>query len=306
MTMAKEFVGQEYVAATNGKGLHQHSQGMRILGRVTMTFSVLLTVLSVGVIAFCLVFAICPVYGTSMMTTFNATGEDTDSAITCYLGAPQRGDIVVSKLYLSETSEQTLLNDSRFAPSVYERYPNIDDKGRYMFVIKRLIATAGDVISMYRVDNEYYLYLNGEKLNEDYLDITAAPPSSKNLLQLWNILNEEPYANLSDWLSVPCDQCVSANIYTAANAGTPSALMLTIPADCYFLMGDNRNGVYLVDPATGKKFFCNQSWDSTYLGPIPQANYISRCVDIIENGINLPQYLWNKFVYYVCFGWAWQ
>ena len=101
--MAKGFVGQEYVAATNGKGLHQDSPTTRVLTKLTICGTILVTVVSVAMIAFCVVFAMCPIIGTSMKTTLNASGENTDSAITCILGEPDRGDIIVSKLYLKNT-----------------------------------------------------------------------------------------------------------------------------------------------------------------------------------------------------------
>lgn len=316
--MAKEFVGQEYMAATHGKGLHQHSKGMRILGRATITFSVLVTVISVIMVLCSVIFGICPVNGTSMMTTINATGKDTDSAVVCYLGEPERGDIVVAKLYLKDTNRQkdleTYKNDPDMLNKIYRQFPESDRKGRFQYIIKRLIAKPGDIISMCRIDNEYYIYLNGEKLNENYLDPSTGHPNSKNLQQLWKILDENTLNNqdqlkdttLRDWLSVPYDQCVTPNVYTSPNEGEPSSLMLVIPDDYYFLMGDNRAGLRGIDPETGKTVYFQESWDSTYLGPFHKSQYFSRSLDIISRDTNLPQYLWNQFVYYVCFGWAWQ
>lgn len=319
MTMAKEFVGQEYMAATHGKGLHQHSKGMRILGRLTITFSVLVTIISVLMILGSIFFGLCPVNGTSMMTTINATGKDTDNAFVCYLGEPSRGDIVVSRLYLKDTHEQQYYdanrNNAEAVKFIHRRYPESDRNGRFEYIIKRLIAKPNDKISMCRVGNEYYIYLNGEKLNEDYLSPLTGHPNSKNLIQLWNILDQytlDHYAELKntellqDWLAVPYQQCVTTNTYTSPNEGEPSALMLVVPDDCYFLMGDNRAGLKGVDPETGKTVYFQESWDSTYLGPIPKSQYFCRALDIVDRDTNLPKYLWDKFVYYVCFGWAWQ
>ena len=101
--MAKEFVGQEYMAATNGKGLHEDSIISRVLHRATITATISITILSVIIIGFCVFFTMCPIIGTSMMTTLNATGDNTDSAITCTLGKQNYGDIVVYKLYLKNT-----------------------------------------------------------------------------------------------------------------------------------------------------------------------------------------------------------
>ena len=61
MTMANKFVGQEYMAATSGKGLHQQSKGHRLFARATITCSTFITIISVFIVAFCLVFQMCPV-----------------------------------------------------------------------------------------------------------------------------------------------------------------------------------------------------------------------------------------------------
>lgn len=294
--MAKEFVGQEYMAATHGKGLHQHSKGMRIVGRTTIILSAVITVISVAMIACCLIFSICPISGTSMMTTMNATGKDTDSAITSYLGEPQRGDIVVYRLYLNQTHQA----NSELTEGLKTRYPHTDWHGnRYMLIVKRLIGKAGDKISMCRVGNNYYIYLNGEKLNEDYLDPLVAFPSAQNFIQLWNVLNDYSKADLQDWIATNYQSCISLNKYQA-DEGEASRLMLTVPDNCQFLMGDNRDGF------RDGKYKYGPSWDSTYLGPLPKSNYVSLCVDIIDNTVSMPEYIWSKFVYYVCFGWAWQ
>ena len=44
--MAKEYLGQEYAAATNGKGLAQESRWVRIVTRLTVTDSVLVLLFS--------------------------------------------------------------------------------------------------------------------------------------------------------------------------------------------------------------------------------------------------------------------
>lgn len=300
--MAREFVNQEYVAATNGKGLHQDSKATRIIARATVTGSILVTLVSIAMITFCIFFAMCPVIGTSMMKTLNASGNNTDSAITCIIGEPQHGDIVVCKLYLKNTRYVQFLNSN--APSYAEiirnakqMYTENDSNGDYMYIVKRLIGKQGDQISMSRVGENYYIYLNGIKLDENYLDPIVAHHGSTNFIQLWNVLNNHNYANMSDWVSVPYEQCVSTNIHNTTTEGDASQYMLTVPNNYYFLMGDNRGG-------DSDEY--SYSWDSTYFGPLPTTNYVSRCVDVIGTKLSMPQYLWSKFVYYVCFGWAWQ
>ena len=303
--MAKDFIGQEYLAATGGRGLQEDSRNTRILVRTTVTCSVLITLISVAMIACCIFFAVCPVIGTSMMTTLNASGDNTDSAITCILGEAKRGDIVVCKLYLQNTHYYkyvdlaakgdpdaiAIINDLK------KVYSEKDKKGYYMFIVKRLIGMPGDKISMRRVDDNYYIYRNGEKLNESYLDPMVSHPSAMNFKQLWNLLNDRSQADMSDWVKAPAATCITANQYVDAGDGEASQSMLTVPAGSYFLMGDNRG-------YEDEKY--SHSWDSTYFGPLPKANYVSRCVDIVRTDISMPEYLWKKFIYYCAFGWMWQ
>ncbi len=304
--MAKEFVGQEYMAATNGKGLHEQNAFARFFSRLTITATIGITVVSLAIIAFCCFFNMCPIIGTSMMTTLNASGNNTDNAITCTLGTPKHGDIVVYKLYLKNTRYYQYLIDAQngsetaqwMINELKETYNRIDEGGNYMYIIKRLIALPGDTISMRRIGSNYEIYLNGEKLNEDYLDPLVAKPDAMNYVQLWNVLNDRSYADMNDWITVPWEVCAQINNTEKPTDGSiVSKYMLKIPEGYTFLMGDNRG-------SADTEF--NHSWDSTYLGPLPETSYVSLCVDVINNEVNLPEYLWNKFVYYVCFGWVWQ
>ena len=247
--MAKEFVGQEYMAATSGKGLENKSTASRIVSRLAVTATVIISIISAGMIAFCVYFALCPIIGTSMMTTLNATGENTDSAITCLIDNPERGSIVVCKLYLAENTRyhqyasDAAMGDPAAKLAIEElkkTYDKVDEYGNYMLIIKRLIGKPGDQISMCRVDNNYYIYLNGEKLDETYLDPKVSKPDAMNFKQLWYILNDKSQANMEDWVSVSYDNCISTNIHEATGNNVKSRYMLTVPADHYFLMGDNR------------------------------------------------------------------
>lgn len=320
--MAKKFVGQEYMAATNGKGLHQQSQGHRLLARTTVTLSTVITLVSIFIVAFCVIFQMCPVIGTSMMTTLNATGENTDNALTCIVGEPSRGDIIVMKMYIQNShcvdyldaanGDQQALNRLRQLNHNYTQqdavtalkrltksdYIDSDSYGNYKYIVKRLIAVGGDTISMRSIGGSYYFYLNGELLDEEYLDPLVAHHNSINFVQLWNVLNHPTTADLDDWVTTNYQQLLSTNTDTASDGnGTPSAYMLTIPDNYYFVVGDNRGGAYSE---------YSKSWDSTYFGPLPKSSYFSYCVDVLSTEISMPEYLWNKFVYYVCFGWAWQ
>ncbi len=312
--MAKKFVGQEYMAATNGKGLHQQSKGNRLLSRLTMTGSVFITIVSVLIVAFCVAFQLCPVKGKSMMKTLNATGENTDKALTCTIGEPNRGDIIVMKMYahdlltsydyhLASKGDQDALNRLHLTQQAAINalkaggYTDSDSNGYYKLIVKRLIGKPGDRISMHQINGKYYVYLNGKMLDEDYLDSEVAHHNALNFVQLWNLLNNTSNADLKNWVTTDYQQLLSTNTDNATdNRGTPSAKMLTIPDGYYFLMGDNRGGVSQY----------NYSLDSCYFGPLPISSYHSCCVDVMPNETSMPQYLWDKFVYYVCFGWAWQ
>ena len=323
--MAKSFVGQEYMAATNGKGLQQQSKGNRFLTRATVTFSTIITVFSVFIVAFCLAFQICPVHGKSMMTTLNATGDDTDKALTCMVGKPSRGEIVVMKLYIQNMNlidyyqaangDLNALNrlkirhnDSTYTPQraaatlkktiENQGYDEHDKTGNYKLIVKRLIGMPGDIISMRRIGGNFYIYLNGELLDETYLDPLVADHNAANFENLWIVLNNPENADMDDWVTTDYHDLLSTNtVDTAADGnGVPSTYMLTIPDEYYFLMGDNR----------GSADEYAKSWDSVAFGPLPISNYYSYCVDVLSNDTSMPSYLWDKFVYYVCFGWVWK
>ena len=327
-TMAKKFVGQEYMAATNGKGLQQQSHGHQILARTTVTCSTIVSAVSVLIVVFCLLFQMCPVIGSSMMTTLNPIpNQNTNTAMTCIVGKPHHGDIVVMKLYLEnsnyldyvqaaggDTAALAHLRTRRGNPYFTQQdaaeklkdikntiYTESDSMGNFRYIVKRLIAVGGDRISMRYYNGEYYIYLNGEKLDESYLDNLVAAHNAPNFIQLWNILNENIGNNdLTDWVSTDCTSLLSDNNDTVADGyGVPSTKVLTVPTNYYFLMGDNRGSL---DGVAGY----SKSWDSTAFGPLPTANYYSVCVDILDKDTKMPNYLWQKFVYYVCFGWAWQ
>lgn len=289
--MAKEFVGQEYSVATNGKGLEQTSRKERRLTSATVIFSVGVMLISLAMIAVCAVLVLSPVSGTSMMRQLNATGQDTDSALTFRYGTARRGDIIITKLYVQDTSD-----DNNDPYNLKTRYPNVDENGHFMYIIKRLIAVAGDQITMQRTkkvehpltdeDYNYSIYLNGERLVEDYLDPEVAHPNSVNYIQLWRVLHNPYYsANvLKDWHAYPYADCVAGGV-------------LTVPEGYWFFMGDNRGGNVSA---------YHNSWDCCYFGPQPTDYCTGVCVDVVVGKNSLPAYLWDKIVYYVFFGWAWQ
>ncbi len=293
--MAKEYLGQEYAAATNGKGLAQESRWVRIVTRLTVTVSVVVMLFSAAIVICCGLFFLSPIIGTSMMTTLNATGKDTDSAVGCRVTTLERGAVVISKLYQHQSHDVAMTDQQ----AIKEHYPNFDFGGRYVFIIKRVIALGGDQITMTRTPNpqynyrnadynyDYTIYLNGEELKEPYLDPGFGKANGCNFVQLYNILHNQSRAELQDWLSTDLNDCVKDGV-------------LTIPQGYYFLMGDNRGGNVEVYPEY------SHSWDSSKIGPLPANQYMGTCLEVVDTSVNLPRYVWDKVVYYVFFGWAWQ
>ena len=302
MAKAKEYIGQEYATATQGKGLQQDSLAVRIVTRITVTFSIAVMLVSIGIITCCAIFFLSPIVGTSMMTTLNATGKDTDAAIACRVTTPQRGDIVISKIYQHQTKDFNETDDTY----VKEKYSGLDFGGRYMLVIKRLIAVGGDQITMTRTPNggnyvntdynyDYTIYLNGEKLDEPYLDPTIGKADARNFVQLYRILNyDNPDVEINKSNTVIADWRATDRQTVIQNG------VLTIPEDYYFYLGDNRGGKLDTNPEYA------YSWDGCQMGPLPASQYVGTCIDVVDNSTNLPAYVWDKIVYYVFFGWAWQ
>ena len=316
--MAKQFVGQEYQVATQGKGLEQTSRGVRIATRVTVAASVSLMVCSTLVVLLCLLFYLSPINGTSMMVAINATGLNTDQAVVCRVQTPQRGDIFITKLYLEDTNQcyydangNILLTDY-----VKEHYSLSDSKGRYNNIIKRLIAVGGDRITMTRTPNEnnnlnpernydYTIYINGEPLIEDYLDPKIGSRSSTTMTYLWRALNNQN-PDLSSW------KCTNYKEVVSVIDGVPT---LTVPEGFIFFMGDNRNGFELRDPATGtividpttnKPVPTTPSLDCTLLGPQPADYIVGVAWDIVPRDTDMFTYVLNKIWYFISFAWAWR
>ena len=306
MAKAKEYIGQEYATATQGKGLHQDSLAVRIITRVTVTFSVVVMLISIGIITCCAMFFLSPIIGTSMMTTLNPTGKDTDAAIACRVTTPNRGDIVISKIYQKQTKDYNNSNDA----DVKDRYPSLDFGGRYMLVIKRLIAVGGDQITMTRTPNgghnsnndynyDYTIYLNGEKLDEPYLDPTIGKADARNFIQLYRILYYD-YAGNDPLYQTNKNYTVTADWQATDRETVVKDGVLTIPEGYYFYLGDNRGGKLDTNPEWA------YSWDCSQMGPLPADQYVGTCIDVVNNTTNMPGYVWDKIVYYVFFGWAWQ
>jgi signal peptidase I len=260
--MGKKFVAQEYTAATQGKGLRESTAAGRFFTNAMIGLSITAVLLSVVIVAFTFAFSLSPVKGKSMMKTLNATGENTDSVLVSKFAHPKRGDVIITKLYGKDTADPTAV-----------RFTERDENGNFEYIIKRLIALPGDKITIRKInttsDYEYYIYLNGEKLDESYLDKDVAPHNSTNFVDLYNAIINEIFS--VNW---KLRNCVSNDV-------------LTVPEGYWFFMGDNRGS----------------SWDCSNLGPQKMEYYVGLSVDTLKDNETVPRYLWRKFCYYALFGW---
>lgn len=149
-----------------------------------------------------------------------------------FYSEPHRGDIIV--FYPPDTK---LKNDFG---SVFSRLTGFFCKD--IAYIKRVVGLPGDKINIKTANNETYVYLNGEKLNEPYVANTAEPNYICN--------NQTPY----------CDDVI-------------------VPEGMFFMMGDNRGysldsrywGFMPKDRVIGKAVF--RFWPLNRIKPFTTQKY---------------------------------
>lgn len=137
---------------------------------VAFIFIVFIIALLLGVIINGTVFAIAQVTNVSMQDTLYADDKLYVSKYAYWTGLPDRGDIIV---FLNGETNLGFFNKLEISfKDISIRNPANARKNR---LIKRVIAIPGDVLEI--KDGE--VYLNHQKLNEDYVKGTTQPYMAK-------------------------------------------------------------------------------------------------------------------------------
>lgn len=283
--MEKEFLHQELEIAQAGADVKEGSRATRIATVLTTSFFSLSILLTIGAIAFTIIFFISEVVGPSMMITLNrsyATNPNAhDNVLVNKYVEPKRGDIVVLRHYWDE--EYT---SPKFDEITNER---VYDE----LFIKRLIAIGGDTIRFEPDPNNPNLYItwvNGEPLNEPYLDEFHWGKMAYYGANIYNYINNgtRPYETHNDYVPFR-EKSVFFN----------ESLMkyeIRLAPDEIWVMGDNRGSDKWND-------FLRCSYDSTSFGPVLAKNIQGVRVDTIEYNVTVPQYIWKKVKYFFSFRW---
>lgn len=175
-------------------------------------------------------YSIVTVEGASMYPLLNEKNGVTGSAVNVqndkvvlnYIKAINKGDVIIVKHY--------------------------DNSNSYSFVIKRLIATAGDMVEV-KANGD--VYVNDELLVEDY--VTSSVDNRVKFFKRF------------------CDLKMVTNPYSESGetwAEYFEGNKLTIPKDCVFYLGDNR--------------FISR--DCSCYGPVKEESVISKVDYILHNG----------------------
>jgi len=272
----KKFISQEYSAEQGGRNLREGTAGSRkgtIFAAVFFSFSLLI---GVCLISFTLVFFMAAVEGTSMMTTLNASGANTDSVLVNKVVKPKIGDVIV-----------------------IEHYENNQFKALH---IKRLIARGGDRVGWELGDNNnYVLRVNGEispwqsmfydnkKSSQynafyNYMTTPVAPNGSDRPNSTFNAF----YTPKGSSTPLP---------FKKESTTTPGKYELVLPEGWIFYMGDNRGGNGTTDYDT-----YSISKDSTAIGPIPE----SRIVGVVDPFFfikkPIQEWIFDRFIQVITFG----
>ena len=136
----------------------------------------------------------------------------------------ENSEIVGASMKPTFNAEVVVRDDPRNEMAVYKKYKDytygdviISNHGGTM-VIKRIIAMEGDRIKVDKINGVYYILLNGEILDEPYIDSKYAT-NEQNKLRFESLYNDDKFG---------CRKYFDNQGY------------LVVPEGYYFYIGDNR------------------------------------------------------------------
>ena len=299
--MAKKMAQQEYSVATKGADIKEGTRGSRFATVSVSIFFIFSIIFSISLVSFSIVFFLSVVQGPSMMATLNAayTREDpiSDSVIVNRYATARVGDIIVIKYYWNKDN---INEKAEWGKATME-----DEKGRYEYFIKRLVALEGDTIYLEPrdannqpiavvdiVNNEsahhYALIINGIEADEFYQKDNPD----------WRVMKYYGF-NFFKLLLNPASIDVTYPYFKSNVKFIPERARneLVVPDGFIFFMGDNRGS------ANEAKFSLYHSYDCTAFGPQPAENIVGVVADIINHTEDTPEYVWRKIKEFFSFGW---
>ncbi|MCL2755453.1 MAG: S26 family signal peptidase [Firmicutes bacterium] len=298
-----KFLNQEYSLAQEGRNMKGETKRFRTASIISSGFFTIAILISVGLIAFTVVFFYSEVRGTSMMHRLNPYyfqanavngGNNTDSVLVNRFANPSRGDIIVTRFYRTNGQHQS-------------------PDGRFCFFIKRVIALPGDTVFFHRIpltnptsfaNDRFEIQVNGVPIDEYYLDttrwgqnlVTGHYVRLLNWLEGGNLHANDGFYN-TGWQR----QFIQYVTHTPANGSPFTRREIVIPQGYVFYMGDNRGG----DGSTGENGDRQwKSFDSSDFGPERTNLIVGVVVDVARNQ-SLPAYMWNWVVHIFTFRWIW-
>ena len=218
------------------------SKQEKIMRNFSMFFLGLSIAFCFFVILFNAMFSVAEVSGGSMKPTLNYDTQKTDLVYYSSWFKPTHSDIIIANPMNSK-------NDW----------------------IKRLIAVGGDTLSFGDINSEYeyYIYLNGERLEENYLFSQQVNKDCVNRFKdmIKDCLLDEAGQNKlkQEWIS----------------QNDNGEWQITLPQDYCVYLGDNREG--------------GNSYDCSCFGPQKTSTIVGKVMIVVPFGYDLITYTSAKF-----------
>ena len=219
------------------------SKQEKIMRNFSMFFLALTILFCLSVALFNATFSVAEVSGGSMKPTLNYDIQKTDLVYYTNIFRATRGDIIIAN--------------------------PLNTKNDW---IKRLIAVGGDTISFGDInsEDEYYFYLNGQKLEENYLY-----SQDKNI----DCVNRFK-TMVRDCLNNPFGQNNLKREWLSQNEN--GKWQLKLPDDYCIYLGDNREG--------------SNSYDCSFFGPQKKSTIVGKVMIVVPYGYDLLTYISAKFL----------